>query len=259
MENTTKMKISPKLITDFRDVYNNYSFTNFGHSENNRTLLLIISFLYHSEKINRARFLALSKQIKENKMDRRVNTFHCTINDKWYTDERTLNIYLDVFYNPNADTMVSAVKGKILWHDVDFKDILPILMLHTGKNKNFTIDWLFYEFIQPILEKYEQSGHYFSVNEWGIQQSLQMMQTFGIDFTKSNMKPFHQWKDGNVSGYCCEDCDGEYESYASNQYACYVVSNNKKTLREDFSIALNRFKDPSYLKNPALIAKNYIL
>lgn len=252
------MKISPKLITDYRDVYSNY--IPFGKSENNKTLLLIISFLYHAEVINRARFLALSKQIKENKMDRRVNTFHCTINDKWYNDERTLDIYLDVFNYPNK--IVDAGKARrynLSWNDIDFKDFLPILMLHTGKNKNFTIDWFFYEFIQPILEKYEQSGHYFSVNECGIEQSLQMMQTFGIYFTKSNMKPFHQWKDNNVCGYCCEDCDGDYESYASNQYASYVVNNNKKTLREDFSIALNRFKDPSYLKNPALIAKNYIL
>lgn len=240
------MKISSKLILDYRDYYNNH--IPFGKSENNKTLFLIILFLYHNKVINRQRFLALSKQIKENKMDRRVNTFHCTINDKWYNDETILYIYLDVFSNKKISKL-----------DIPFEEALPILQLHTGKNKNYTIDWFFYEFIQPIIEKYEQSGHYFSVNEWGIEQSLQMMQTFGVDFNKSNMKPFHQWKDGNVSGYCCEDCDGDYESYASNQYACYVVNNNKKTLREDFSVALNRFKDPSYLKNPALIAKNYIL
>jgi hypothetical protein len=252
------MKISSKLILDYRDYYNNH--IPFGKSENNKTLFLIILFLYHGEKINKARFLALSKQIKENKMDRRVNTFHCTINDKWYNDESMLNIYLDVF---GSHQEFDAGKGrftKVSWLDIDFKDALPILQLHTGKNKNYTIDWFFYEYIQPLIERYEASGHYFSVSEWAISQSLNAMQSFGINFQKSNMKSYESWKESyGGDGFCCEDCDGDYGAYCSNRYASYVVNNNKKTLREDFSVSLNSFKDPSYLKNPVMISKNYIL
>jgi hypothetical protein len=240
------MKISTKLILEYRHIYSNH--TRFGPSENNKTLLLIILFLYHNGKINKARFLALSKQIKENKMDRRVNTFHCTINDKWYNDESILNIYLDVFYSYKQIG------------DIEFNDALPILQLHTGKNKNYTIDWFFYEFIEPIIEHYESSAHYYSVDETGVNTSLRMMNTFGILFTKSNMKSIDDWKYYNGgSGYCCEEHDGDYDEYCASQYVSYVVNNNKKTLREDFSVALNSLKDPSYLKNPVLIAKKFIL
>ena len=240
------MKISPKLILDHRDIYSSH--IPFRDSENNKTLLLIILFLYHNKIINRDRFLALSKQIKENKMDRRVNTFHCTINDKWYTDESILTIYLDVFYKlaPNAD--------------IDFKDALPHLMLHTGKGKNYTIDWFFYEYIEPLINSYTSCGSYFSVNEWGIEKALNAMHLFGIDFQKSNMKSFDKWKDYyGGDGYCCEDCDGDYETYCHSRYVSYVVSNNKKTLREDFSLVLNKYKNPSYLRNPEMIHKNFIL
>jgi len=240
------MKISQKLITNYRDIYS--SRIPFGQSENNKTLLLILIFLYKAEKINRQRFLALSKQIKENKMDRRVNTFHCTINDKWYNDERMLDIYLDVLHTlaPNIE--------------IDFKDFLPYLMLHTGKGRNYTIDWFFYEYIEPLINYYESCGSYFSVNEWGIKQALGAMQSFEINFSKSIMKSYEKWEDSfGGDGYCCDDCDGDYGDYCRSRYVSYVVSNNKKTLREDFSVVLNSFKDAAYLKNPVMIAKNYIL
>jgi hypothetical protein len=104
-----------------------------------------------------------------------------------------IDIYLDVFYKSPTT-------------DIDFKDALPILMLYTGKGKNFTIDWFFYEYIDVLIKQYEAAGNYFSVQEWKMDQMLQAMKLFNIDFNKSNVKSYYNWKESfGGNGFCCED------------------------------------------------------
>jgi len=230
------MTIDPKLVIEYRDLY----------YDNDKPLLLMLVLLYHNGSINRESFLALCKQHKAGKMDRYIKTYHCKINDKWYSDQPLFDVYLDVFYKAGINK-------------VDFKSILPHFMLYTGKGKNYTIDWFFYQFIEPLINTYINSGSYFSLNDWKINQIIRAFQTFEINFS-SNLQTFSNYVDNyGASGYCCDDCDGDYETYGSYRYISDVIEPNKKSFRQDFSKSLNSFKDNSYLKNPKLIDDNFIL
>jgi hypothetical protein len=201
----------------------------------------MLVLLYHGGSINRESFLALCKQHKAGKMDRYINTYHCKINNKWYSDQPLFNVYLDVFYKANINK-------------VSFKEILPHFMLYTGKGKNYTIDWVFYQFIEPLIYAYTNTT-YWNIDDWKINQLIRVFSTFEINFS-SNLQTFDNY---DAPGYCCEDCDGDYETYASYRYISNVIEPNKQCLKKDFSKSLNSLKDSSYLKNPKLINDNYIL
>jgi hypothetical protein len=101
---------------------------------------------------------------------RRVNTYKSNINNQWYNDEKTLDIYEDVFDSKlkpksaqeklklervNKLRKLNGLEPKIFKTQLNFNDMMKYLNLYLNKNKNFCIDHLFYEYIKPYISTFE--------------------------------------------------------------------------------------------------------
>lgn len=233
------MKLSPIVLDKMMEM----------HIAEDVHMYLIVTFLYHSGIINRQKLLALYKARREGTLERKVKTYHCKINNKWYDDTGTYTIYKDVYQEFRSQIQ-----------DIEFKDLITTMLLYNAKPKNYCIDWFFYNIIEPILDKYQSSGNYGFFDEYSNNNCIQMLKSFDIPFEKANSKTFDEWeRTASTYGYCCEDCSGDFDEYMRNQYHSYVTSGNDKAFREDFSKGLNKLKSPDYLKNEKLMAQNYIL
>jgi hypothetical protein len=142
-------------------------------SEQNNILITI--FLLHINGfINNDSLNSLLKQARKGTLSRRVNTYKSNINNRWYNDEKTVDIYEDVFESKlkprtpqeklkfervNKLRKLNGLPPKVFKTHLNFDDMMKYLNLYLNKNKNFCIDHLFYEYIKPYIKTFEWTGH----------------------------------------------------------------------------------------------------
>ena len=214
------MKISEKLIPYVSDNY--WGFTNNALSHETTILLVIIS-LHIQKLINDDKLKAMLKSLKAGTLLRKVNTYNCKINGKWYNDELMYLILLDV-YNELCKR-----------EDISLDDLLKYLNLYLNRNKNFCIDWIYFDIIEPLIQ----------VND---SRSLETFGVEGLDIGLSFEEADRLY--GLGEGYCCEDCDGCYKEYKKSRYRQYYKKDNKEKTEKLFKEYLFNQKTPSALKNP---------
>jgi len=189
--------------------------------------ILLISFLHHYKKINDEKLKAMFKSLREGKLLRRINTYHCKINGKWYNDESMSSILLECYHElcPKEDMTLEA--------------FLKYLNLYYNKNKNYCIDVVYFSYIEPFIERFEQYPN------------KQIIKGFGVA-TDVEILTFEQADDRyDLSlGFCCEDCDGDERQYKENRYQYYYYEQAKKDLKKKFKQFLLNKKNPSCYKNP---------
>jgi hypothetical protein len=132
------------------------------------------------------------KSLREGKLLRYLNTYHCKINDKWYGNESMTEVLTDV-----------CEKANMQIRNLSLDEILAYTNLYLNKNKNFCIDHIYTTIIKPFIDraKYDE----YRTMELGL---------FG---TKLLNEPI-AYRDFKPHGYCCSDCDGDYSDYKSSQY-----------------------------------------
>lgn len=181
------MKITTALLP-------NYGRTgNYTGIDDEVIAVLIISFLHHNKKINDDRLNAMFKSLRKGTLLRFINTYHCRINDKWYSDERMLQILCEVYYDTCPVT------------ELTLDEFLKYLNLYLNANKNYCINWVYSKLVEPLI--YCKSDR---------------LKSFGIDIEIPTYEDFER-KESNRGyslgfGFCCEDCDGDYGQYKYNQY-----------------------------------------
>ena len=215
-------QLIPQVDTRSRYYYNTYNI------EKEVTAFLVIVHLHIQKKINDARFKAMLRSLREGTLLRRVNTYHCPINDKWYNDEPMLTILLEV-YNDSAFPK----------HNISLEVFLKYLNLYLGKNKNFCIDWIYFSIVKPLIDGLEYHG-YKQLRSFGLQ---------GIDEAILSYEEADRRYDLS-SGYCCDDCSGCYSQYKKNQYEYYYARNQKENAEKLFKAYLLSQKTESSKRNP---------
>lgn len=191
--------------------------------ESRNIILLILIHLHIDKKINDAQLKAFFKNYRKGILDRFVKTYHCSINDKWYNEEPMLEVFFDIYNDiPNKDLTIEQV--------------LPYLNLLLNKNKNYCIDFIYKQFVEPAII----FMNIYSDNSIDFLNSFKL----GIDI------PTYSQMIGLGSGYCCEDHDGDYEEYKRRNYE-YVVSNNlPQRFKDKAKSFLQSKKTVSSYKNP---------
>ena len=247
------MLITPSFLDGFKLISQSSAYfsrsvfnADFGSEERQRDLFLLITLLYHNEVINREKYVAMCNKNKAGKLSRKIKTYHCKINDKWYDDTGMYTILFEVF---------NEVRGKL--KPIELEDFIKYANLYLNKPLNYCIDWIFYSYIEPVIEEYNRDTSFSSGESYRTSRAIDLLNTFNIQFPSCDLVHFYNF-DG-TGGYCCEDCSGDEDSYRAGQYYYYNISPNVKNLRKDFSKFLNSKKNDSYLKNPKLIANNFIL
>lgn len=203
------MKVSSKLIE-----HPHYMDWN---RPNEIPYLLITVFLRHENIINHEKMMAMFRGIKDGSLDKTRNTYHCKINNKWYSQEPMLSILKEAFYYhfPNGCSM-------------EFKYFIPYLITYLNKPRNYAIDFFMSNVVESALRSYavRYNSDYAAVESFGIGHVL----------------TYYDYDRYEPSGYCCEDCDGDYERYKESEFRNYYFEQNLKDLKKQFSDALHKYK-----------------
>ena len=220
----------------FNNEVNNFiishtSVTNNCSTENK--LFLVISLLHINGFINNDSIKKLFKNLREGKLNRRVNTYYSKITKEWYDYENIYNIYEDIFdklINPKSPSVllkldrinklrkINGLEPKIFKSYLDFEDVLKYLNLYLNKNRNFCIDHLYHEYIQPAIK---ESGYTF--------RYINGMFKYDFSYLESR-NSYHS------DNYCCEDCCGDYDDWYD-----YVQSRKMEAMREDIAELVSKF------------------
>jgi hypothetical protein len=213
--------------------------------EGNEKLFILISLLHINRFINNQSLFALFKSLKENKLNRYINTFHSKINDKWYNDEHITNVYEMILEDSiskhrnsqktkrlNKLRELDGLKPITYKTELNFDDTLKYLNKYLNKNRNYCIDHLFHEFIKESISRYK---HY--------QYTLNRI--FDFDFEIFKKEPYDDY-------YCCEHCCGSYESWLEyredhsydgiEERICKEISEFLNTKREKYKGSYKEFK-----------------
>lgn len=142
---------------------------------------------------------------------RRVSVYHNLINDRWYNDEGMYTILQDTFYE-----VVLKPEHKVM----DEKTFMGYVNKFLCKGKKECYEFVQNEIIEPLLRKLDVT--------YAFDSTVNLLQEIGV---LSNVH-YPSYRDYQVSYYCCEDCDGDYESYKQRQYMEYVVKRVKEEIKQ---------------------------
>jgi hypothetical protein len=222
------MIIPSKIITSCGS--NGDWYTNYTEISNADVAILAIFHLHDQKIINNDRFKAYCKQYNDKSLIRRVNTYHCKINDTWYNDDSTFTAILDS-YNEKCQRV-----------DFSVDKMLTYLNKLFNKNRNFCVDHLFFNYVNPVLWNLAS----YSVNE--------LFKSF--DFGTSYRTYDEVERTGDLSfGYCCSDCDGCLGEYKQRRYESLLGYDYQSKLINELKTKLNGFKTDSGRKNPKNLLK----
>lgn len=198
-----KMKITDKYL--------------YHKSENKEDIVfMLICFLYKQKRINRQSMCALFAHLRANKLLRKIKTYHCPINNKWYHDEYMFNILLDAYDNG---------RPKEREREMSIEEFISYLQLYHNKNRNYCINLLATSFILPLLKEAINSIAAESIlKDWGI---LKSDQSFDYETVED------KWDLG--FGHCCEDCDGNIETYKKYRWRDKVIYFYQEIAKEVFA------------------------
>lgn len=187
--------------------------------------LLMLCILLHNNKISQKSFTnKLKTYFINDQLKRHINTYKSKVNDKWYQDEKITNIFID------------EVENTCIEKNLTIEQYIKYLNIGLNKNKNYCIDLISFNVIKPILNNINNIYNFkseFNLNE--------------IEYIPTNYYETDKIYDLS-SGYCCEDHDGDYETYKQNKYKYYYEQNSIKEISNIFKNILLKYK--THNKNP---------
>lgn len=175
------------------------------------TLFLIIVFLHENKTISREKMMGMLGSLRKGDMTRHINTYHCTINDKWYKDENMFDVMMDVFNKTDIS------------RKIELEDFIKYVNIYINKPRNYCIDYIYSNFIKNAIDTYSNYNH-LAVQE--------LFSQFEVSFSNIQLT---KYRDYEPTGYCCDDCDGDYEQYKSYRFENYVIDENKKEYKKAFA------------------------
>lgn len=207
----------------------NYNPVYYPDINSKLVLFLIITHLHLQNKINDAKMKAMFSSLKKGTLQRKVNTYHCKINDKWYNDEGMFGI------------LCEAYNEVCVRKDLDIETVLTYLNKFLNANRNYCINYIYIEFIVPLF------------SNLGDEKSVKLLKTFELKNFNVNYVSYEEAdRNGYLSsGYCCSDCDGCLGEYKRSRYNYrYNQPSNIKEMKQYFIDYLNSLKTKDYKKSP---------
>lgn len=187
-------------------------------------VLLVIANLHLQQKITDEKMKGMIASLRNKTLLRTVKTHHSKINDKWYNDQPMSYVLLDVYH-----TMCR-------YKEIDLEEFIPYINLYLNKNRNFCIDYIFFNFVQPYLNQ--------------IEDYIQVLNSFGI-LEKNSILSFDEADriHSLSGGHCCEDCDGSLYDYKKSNYKHNYLNGYKKEADKKLRNYLLAKKSVSAYKN----------
>ncbi len=194
-------------------------------------VLLMIIFMHYNGVINDKKMFGMFKGLRLNFTNyyfgmfnyfpnykpkntvpllRRLKTYHCKISDRWYNDEGMYTILQETFMYAN-----------ITKKEMDSKTFMSYLNKFFGKGKGFCYDFINREIIENV----------YRIFEYNFDFGTQLFQEMGL-LDKYKYPSYYNFE---ASGYCCDDCDGDYEQYKKSQYTHSVINRMKEEIKQNLT------------------------
>lgn len=215
------MKISTSLI----------STSNYSLIGNQTEVLLMIVFMHYNGKISHEKMMGMLRGLRLNfnnpmglgfdyfsnykpkknvtPLLRMVRTYHCSINGRWYNYEGMYTILQEVFFQLKVEKTSMDLN--------EFMKYLRIFLMTSKRNK--LMFFIENEIIEPVYNIFE---HNFVIGQ-------RLFNDMGLTGTHSSYPDYYRFE---PSGYCCDDCDGDYETYKKYQFQSYVIDRLLKDIKE---------------------------
>ena len=112
--------------------------------EDEMFLLLVLSELYNKNIITFDKLKGQLKSLKKGDLQKHKNTYHCTINNKWYHDETSKEVFKDLFetYRLNIESVPTLIK---------------VVQLYTNANYNYCINFIVSNIFNRLLNAFSNS------------------------------------------------------------------------------------------------------
>jgi len=203
------MKIKSEILTEC------------SYLSNEAKCLLYIIFFHNSGLIYDNKRKGMFKSLRDGKLLFPRNgipgikgAYHSKINDKWYNDDFILDIFEDILCDKTIEP-------------IEFDVLIENIQLYLNKTKNYCIDFIFEHILRPFTQSFYYSGIY----------RFKYLETLGIA-EHVDVRSIEDCFDLDL-GYCCEDCDGDLETYKSYRYEYYYVDNYTKEVNKYINDYLN--------------------
>ncbi len=168
-------------------------------------ILIILAGLYQNKTITIEKLKGQLSSLRKGDLLKLKKTYHCTINDRWYSEENASYIFNDL----------------INFNNVSYVKLIEVLQLYTNKNYNYCIDLVVGRIIEPYLNHFTDSQYDYlsdvfktnlsdfpTIQEKGYRSECDCCghSTFERDYRQTKEEGlkqitdfFHQFKRGNLS------------------------------------------------------------
>jgi hypothetical protein len=102
-----------------------------------------------------------------------------------------------------------------------------------NKPKNYCIDHIWFEYIEPFISKYGNREYYDN-------EDLKYILSFQYDTSNIDKTEYKYYEPRG--GYCCSDCDGDYDIFKKNRYEYDIVHKNKEYMESSFKKYIESIK-----------------
>lgn len=227
LTNTHKMNIPHQIITLCeKSSYHYGGYYNQTFISSSDIAIIAIISLHIKGKINDSRLNALFAQYRNGTLIRKVNTYHCRINDEWYSDDSTFTAFLDS-YNQYCKPLF----------DLSDETVLKYFSKLLNKKRNYCIDHLYFTYVQPLLSQIDSSEIVQKVFA-----GMNIPNCEFITYEKANRNSDLE------SGYCCSDCSGCLGEYKRSRYR-YLYNYQTKDVEVKVKAYFDSLKTDSALFN----------
>lgn len=198
--------------------------------EDEHKIIFYAAILHKNGAINDVKLRGIFKSLRERIAKKNtywlVRTYHCNINDKWYNDMFMQDIFKDIIYY-DMSTHISTTS-------LDIKELISYVNIYLNKSHNYCVDFIFFNYIKEAINRNRSyNGYYEYVNSY-----------FNTNFTILRKED----DEFSSSGYCCEDCDGDYDDYVENRYIHFTLDRIKEEIEKHFKKEyISNLKNYKYL------------
>lgn len=148
-------------------------------------VLYVLAIYYHTGEITYEKYKGQIKSLRKGDLIRTKNTYHCTLNDRWYNHEPAKIVFNEVLNDLDRSfTQLTA------------DQLIETLMLYSGQNYNFAVNVLYHEYIGVML-------NYWSSNAREYQEFIS---DYALNIDYITIKP-----ELEQGGYCWH-CEREYSN-----------------------------------------------
>lgn len=192
---------------------------NYSGIENKHMSMIMLCILYHNQKISRKSFTA--RMQAEQSLDRRLKTYKSIVLDEWFQDTHITDVLVQ-----EAETCNNR--------DLTFEEYFTYLNIGLSRNRNWVVNWIAFSIYKAMLNADANHAYRF-INASNL-----------IEISPISYEEADRMYDLS-SGFCCDDCDGDYYSYKQSKYQHYYRLNEKDVLKPLFE-AFKKLK--THLRNP---------